>query len=231
MSFQDVKKYWHWVWHSDSIWSWLVALVIIFIAVKFIFFPTLSLIFGNELPLAGVESSSMDHYSLKSCIRYDLNLNCIEQSSDYEICGKKFDKKTSLNFDKYWSTCGSWYEEKNITKEQFSKFQLKDGFRKGDVIIVWGRFTPKIGDIIVFKPNSDSIAPRPIIHRIVKINEDGTYQTKGDHNEKQLTKDNNSYKTDETHITKEQIIGKAVVKIPLLGYPKIWFTNFINVFR
>ena len=62
MSFQDVKKYWHWVWHSDSIWSWLVALVIIFVAVKFIFFPTLSLIFGNELPLAGVESSSMDHH-------------------------------------------------------------------------------------------------------------------------------------------------------------------------
>ena len=118
-----------------------------------------------------------------------------------------------------------------ISKQQFSKFTLKNGFSKGDVIIVWGRFTPKIGDIIIFKPSQDSTAPRPIIHRIIKINEDGTYQTKGDHNGQQLTASNNIYKTDETNIQQSQIIGKAIIKIPLLGYPKIWVTNFINAFK
>ena len=107
---------------------------------------------------------------------------------------------------------------------------MKNGFKKGDIIIVWGRFTPKLGDIIIFKPGASSIAPRPIIHRIIDINEDGTFQTKGDHNKEQLTTSNNFYKTDETTITKEQIIGKAVIKIPYLGWIKIWFTDLINVF-
>ena len=220
----NIKKSWHWIWHSDSWLSWVVALIIIYIAVKFIFFPTLSLLFGSSLPLAGVESSSMDHQIvLDDYRRLTLCENIYSQQEKKEA--------GNINFNKYWDTCGNGYEDKNISKEQFSNFPLSNGFRKGDVIIVWGRFTPKIGDIIIFKPNSDSTAPRPIIHRIVKINEDGTFQTKGDHNGKQLTKDNNIYNTDETHITQDQVIGKAIIKIPYLGWPKIWATELINAFR
>ena len=221
---QNIKKSWHWVWHSDSWLSWVVALVIIYVAVKFIFFPGLSLLFGSSLPLAGVESSSMDHRII------------LDESGRLSLCNNVYSKDEkkqigSVGLNEYWDICGDWYEEEGIPKEQFSKFALSNGFRKGDVIIVWGRFTPKVGDIIIFKPNSDSIAPRPIIHRIVKINEDGTFQTKGDHNGKQLTKENNIYNTDETHISEEQIIGKAIIKIPYLGWPKIWLTELINAFR
>ena len=60
-TWERVKKGWDWVWNSDSWLSWVVALVIIFVFVKFVFFPILSLMFGTSLPLAGVESSSMDH--------------------------------------------------------------------------------------------------------------------------------------------------------------------------
>ncbi len=35
----------------------------------------------------------------------------------------------------------------------------------------------------------------------------------------------------ETHITQEQIVGKAVIKIPLLGWPKIWATELMKAFR
>ena len=213
-----IKKSWNWVWHSDSIWSWIVALAIIYIAIKFIFFPGLSLLFGTSLPLAGVESSSMDH----QIARDDHNI--------LNLCGKIKDEN-SIDFNQYWETCGNWYEERDITKEQFSEFPLKDGFKKGDIIVVWGRFKPKIGDIIIFKVNPGSTAPRPIIHRIVSIDEQGTIQTKGDHNAKQLTSSNNIYKTDETRISQNQIIGKAVVKIPLFGWPKIWATELINAFR
>lgn len=213
-----IKKSWNWIWHSDSIWSWIIALAIIYIAIKFIFFPGLSLLFGTSLPLAGVESSSMDH----QIARDDNNI--------LNLCGKIKDEN-SIDFNQYWKTCGNWYEERDITKEQFSKFPLKDGFKKGDIIVVWGRFKPKIGDIIVFKVNPGSTAPRPIIHRIVNIDEQGTIQTKGDHNAKQLTSSNNIYKTDETKISQDQIIGKAVIKIPLFGWPKIWATELINAFR
>jgi len=217
-----IKKTWDWIWHSDSIWSWIVALIIVYAFIKLIFFPGLSLITGSSLPFAGVESSSMDHQIVKD---------------DYGIlglCDRFYNEETKErtdSFDKYWEICGSWYEQRNITKEQFSKFALKDGFKKGDIIFSWGRFEPKIGDIIIFKQNPESNAPRPIIHRIISIDEQGIIQTKGDHNAKQLTVSNNIYKTDETHITKDKIIGKAILRIPLLGWPKIWLTELINAFR
>ena len=213
------KKFWKWTWESDSIWSWVIALVLIFVFVKIIFFGSLSLIMGTSLPLAGVESSSMDHQITKD---------------DYGIlglCGQRYSKETKkyIDFNDYWEICGDWYEEKSITKDIFSQFSLQNGFRKGDIIVIWGRFEPRIGDIIVFKPNSESKAPRPIIHRIVSINNE-IIQTKGDHNQKQLTMENNIYKTDETSIKQEQIIGKAILKIPYLGWVKIIFSEMIGKF-
>lgn len=213
---ESVKKGWHWIWNSDSILSWFVALFIIFIFVKFIFFPVLSFVMGTQLPLAGVESSSMDHH---------ITLDSINRLS---LCGKSFAEKESINFDKYWDICGGWYEDREISKEEFSSFPLKNGFRKGDIIIVWGRFTPKVGDIVIFTPNIESNAPRPIIHRIVNI-ENGIIQTKGDHNSDQLTlNQNNIYSTDETNIKEEQLIGKAIFKIPYLGWIKIGTIELIN---
>ena len=221
---EEIKKSWDWIWHSDSILSWIVALALIYILIKFIFFPTISLALGTSLPLAGVESSSMDHQITE------------DDNHRLSLCEKLYSNQEKkdlghFNFNKYWEVCGTWYENQNLTKETFSEFPLKNGFKKGDVIIVYGRFTPELGDIIIFKPNPQSTAPRPIIHRIIKINEDGSYQTKGDHNAKQLISSNNIYKTDETNIQEEQIIGKAVIKIPLLGWPKIWLTELLSKFR
>lgn len=225
-----IKSGWNWIWKSNSILSWIVALVIIFLFIKFIFFPGLSLIFGNSLPLAGVESSSMDHSSLKYCVEYNINGRCTDYSTRYEICGNEVNQGKYFNFDDYWNTCGSWYEKRDISKEEFSEFPMKNGFSKGDIIIVWGRFTPKVGDIIIFQANSDSYAPRPIIHRIVKI-ENSIISTKGDHNQDQLSKINNIYNTDETSINKNQVIGKAVFKIPYLGYVKLWAVDIWNFIR
>ena len=87
----------------------------------------------------------------------------------------------------------------------------------------------KDGDVIIFKPNVESIAPRPIIHRIIKI-EDGRIETKGDHNANQLVGSNNFYYTDETNIKESQIVGKAIFKIPFLGWPKIWLIELLKLF-
>lgn len=211
-TWRKIKKAWNWVWNSDSLLSWIVALALIFVFVKFIFFPSLSLIMGTTLPLAGVESSSMDH-----------------QIVGNSLCGNSYskDEKSYVNFDRYWEECGEWYEDKGISKEAFSEFSLKNGFRKGDIIVVWGRFNPKLGDVIIFRANKESTAPRPIIHRIVNI-ENEIMETKGDHNAGQLTSPNNIYGTDETNITNDQIVGKALFKVPYLGWPKIWLVEFLK---
>jgi len=216
----NIKKSWNWIWNSDSIWSWLVALIIIFIFVKYIFFPVLGLIMGTSLPLAGVESSSMDHQIAKD----DFGI--------LNLCGMLYteDNKEHMDFEEYWEHCGQWYEENDIDRGRFLDFPMKNGFRKGDIIITWGRFVPEIGDIVIFRPNIESAAPRPIIHRIVAIDEDGVIETKGDHNKEQLTLTNNIYHTDETSITEEQLIGKAIFKIPYLGWIKIWLMDLLKLF-
>lgn len=206
---QNLKEFWHWLWNSESIWSYIVFLIILFVLVKFIFLPGLGLAFHSALPMAIVESSSMEHYSLQLT------------QSNYEICGTLFSAQKFFNKEQYWNTCGNWYEQNtNITQQEFQDFSLSNGFRKGDIMIIWGWKQPKIGDVIVF----NSERPNPIIHRIIKQNSDGSFQTKGDHNPAQI-KDS---LTDETNVQQNQIIGTAVLRIPYLGWIKLFFVELLQ---
>ncbi|MFH0869257.1 MAG: hypothetical protein V1839_03455 [archaeon] len=115
-----------------------------------------------------------------------------------------------LQFDEWWTENGQWYLNHNITKPQFEGFYKPDGFVKGDAFVVHGvNSKAKIGDVLVYT------APGwtdPIIHRVVTINKDGTYQTKGDANTEQFSF--------EKSVTDAQIQGKAVAWAPYLGWPK-----------
>jgi len=222
---RELSLFWNWLWKSESIWSYIVFLILIFIIVKFVFLPGLSLAFGmgpNGLPLAIVESSSMEHYALSYCISYDQRtFECLQKSSDYEICGKEFNNFQSFNLDEYWQICGNWYEDNfNITKEQFSEFELKRGFRKGDLMVIMKRKI-NIGDVIVFNAGKAT----PLIHRVVSLE---PLQTKGDHNSEQLTSANNIYNLDETEINENQVIGTAVLRIPYLGWVKLFFVELLR---
>ncbi|MBW3022533.1 S26 family signal peptidase [Candidatus Woesearchaeota archaeon] len=57
-----LSKFWRFL-NEDTWQSWLVSLVLIVLIIKFIFFPTLSVITGTSLPLVVVESCSMYHES------------------------------------------------------------------------------------------------------------------------------------------------------------------------
>jgi signal peptidase I len=177
-----------------------------FIFIKFIFLPLLALIFGTSLPLAIVESSSMDHSAVKNSI------------NQYELCGNYFSSGKSFKFEEYWNTCGKWYEDNtNITKTQFSDFRFKNGFKKGDIMIIFGKKNLKRGDVVVFNAGRN----HPVIHRVINLN---PIQTKGDHNSGQITPANDPYYgTDETNITPSQIIGVAVFRVPYLGWIKLFF--------
>ncbi|GAJ12836.1 unnamed protein product [marine sediment metagenome] len=112
------------------------------------------------------------------------------------------------NFDDWWFKNSAWYEQRNIAKEDFIQYPLKNGLNKGDIIVVWGRGEYKKGDIIIFSAPTQY----PLIHRIIS---DNKISTKGDHNPSQLSI--------EDKISEDKIIGKAVARIPLLGWLKLIF--------
>lgn len=202
---QTLKKVWHFIWVEDSIWSWLVNIVLAFVLIKFIVYPGLGLALGTQFPIVAVVSSSMEH--------------------------------RGQGFDAWWESNQAWYEAHGITKEQFSKYPMKNGFNKGDIIVLKG-LKPgdiEVGDIMVFKSSRLYPKPDPIIHRIVDIDKDAKgnnlYQTKGDNNRDSIDNMCDSPTTciDEYDISQDQVLGFSVVRIPLLGYIKIWFAELIQL--
>ncbi len=91
-------------------------------------------------------------------------------------------------------------------------------FYKGDLLVVLGDNSIKEGDVIIYDVSS---ATYPIIHRVIGVNSDGTFETKGDANPAQISFEHS--------VTQQQIHGKAVFKIPLLGWVKIIFMQALGM--
>jgi len=194
---QGFKKFWFLLWKDNSLKGWIFSLLFLFIFIKFIFLPGLSLATGTSLPLAIVESCSMYHQ------------------------GNFFS-----NFNSWFNRHESKYEALNLTKDEFEKFSFKRGFSKGDILFII-KANPeklKIGDIILF---NSGIKGTPVIHRIINIQEkDGekVFTTIGDNNNQMLTPGNNLAEVDEREITSDQLVGKAVLRItPWFGWAKLIF--------
>ncbi len=54
-------RIWDFLWNSNSIWSWIADMVLLYVFVKIVFFPVAGLIAGTSLPSVIVESESMVH--------------------------------------------------------------------------------------------------------------------------------------------------------------------------
>ena len=191
------KKFWFLLWEDNSIKGWLFSLIILFIFIKFIFFPFLNFTTGTTLPLAIVESCSMYHQ------------------------GNFFS-----NFDDWFGRHTTKYSGINISKTDFQNFIFRNGFTKGDILFIV-KADPeklKIGDIIAFNAGTGGT---PVIHRIVKITEENgqkIFSTMGDNNAKMLIPSNNLGGVDETQITSQQLVGKAVFRVvPWFGWVKLIF--------
>lgn len=121
-----------------------------------------------------------------------------------------------------WWENNKWYAEQGISQEEFRSFPFHNGFNKGDIMVLKG-VEPKAikaGDVVVYESSRHA---NPIIHRVVKITEDnGKYffVTKGDHNNA----------PDRDLVSEEQIrrTGKAIVRLPLLGWIKIGFVELLG---
>ena len=104
-----------------------------------------------------------------------------------------------------------WMIDKGYTLEEMEDFPFSKGLNIGDIVFVKDTRSPEeitVGDVIVFyNPRGYSI-----IHRVVFEGND-TFTTKGDANLK-----SDYYEFD---IPFEYVKGKAIFKIPLLGYPRV----------
>jgi len=194
MTFKEtLKKIWDFLWHSNSIWSLIVDVLLIFLIVKFLLLPGVGWILGTSLPLVIVESGSMTHEG---------------------------------DFNQWWQLHGDWYEQRNISKDIVYSWNFNDGMEKGDIILVQGNKNRdyKIGDVIIFKVPENSV---PIIHRVVGIHQEQLsigeytfYETKGDHNDGQ-----HPY---ETRIPPQYVLGKSILRIPYLGWIKLFFVELFK---
>jgi signal peptidase I len=203
---EHLKKTWNFFWNDDSVWSWLANIIVAFLVIRFIVYPVLGLLLGTSFPIVAVISESMEHGTHNDI-----------------ICGSKY-VEFPESFDNYWTVCGQWYKSNGITKEEFKKFPFKNGFRKGDVIILWRAHKDniKLGDVLIFQGSK----PQPLIHRVVKVweeNEQFFYQTKGDHNS-----DSISGNLGEKKISEDRVYGKGIIRVPYLGWMKILFVDAVK---
>ncbi len=157
------KKVWFILWKDDSLKGWIFSIIFLFIFIKFIFFPILSLVTGTFLPLAIVESCSMYHEG-----------NIL---SDY---------------NNWWQEHETKYLKYDIEKEEFKNFIFEKGFNKGDILFII-KASPeklKIGDVIIFSAGQKNPVIHRIIQIEYQ---DGKYifSTIGDNNNGQLSFEKN----------------------------------------
>ncbi|MBI2546870.1 MAG: hypothetical protein HYW23_00285 [Candidatus Aenigmarchaeota archaeon] len=177
--------------------KWWGNILLGFLAAVIFYYVILAGVLSSSTPVVAVVSSSMEHTN--------------PEVTYYQWLGK------NLGYNR--SYIESWPDS--------------NGFNVGDMPIVEGGkpFTGlfslagpsenqkyEVGDVIVYSVNGVSA---PIIHRIIKINDDGTYQTKGDNNLGQL-----SY---EQSVKPEQIKGKVIFIIPKIGYFKVILNRLSGV--
>lgn len=192
-----LRRMWFFIWEDNSIWSWIINIILAFVIIKFLVYPGLGLILGTTHPIVAVVSSSMEH--------------------------------PEANFDDWWiRTCPDGkqkeiYSKSGISKSMFLGFDYRNGFSKGDIMLLRSAENAEVGDIIVFQTTK---RPEPIIHRVIEAKGspgDMTYKTKGD---------NNCGSADfEQNIQKDTIIGKTLFKVPLLGWIKIGFVKILELVR
>lgn len=126
-----------------------------------------------------------------------------------------------LSFDTWWEQNAEFYITRGIGKEGFKEFSFHNGFNKGDIIILVGATPQKInkGTVLVYSTHRYKY---PIIHRVTKKTESEggyTFETKGDNNPT----------TDPEPVSDKQILGRAMFRIPFLGWIKILFTEITGI--
>jgi signal peptidase I len=105
------------------------------------------------------------------------------------------------------------YSQNNISIENTFSWPFQNGFSKGDIIFVVAAKNLKVGDVIIFNGG----ARHPLIHRLISIDGE-VYATKGDN-----YKTNSAQLLAEKAISEDQLVGKALFRVPAIGWIKLIF--------
>jgi len=138
--------------------GWIISLIFLFIIIKGIFFPLLSLATGTQLPLVIVESCSMYH-----------------------------EDNLLSNFDDWFSRNDLKYFTYGVNKKMFEDFSFKKGFNKGDILFITSAKPEKlkVGDVIIFNANYRNPVIHRLIN-IKKNGDEYIFSTLGDNNNGQI---------------------------------------------
>jgi signal peptidase I len=232
-----VRRAWQYI-QSDGIIPFLLQMLIAFALIKYLFFPVLGMLFGTPLPIVAVLSGSMEH----------------GETGGF-VCGMRApDDYTKSD---YWEVCGAWYEARGITQDDFNKYPFRKGFNKGDLMVIVGadRGATDVGDVIVYESRerypiihrviaetNDSFATKgdyngeQIIRYVVV---DARGQASVCHNNGVPSSCANGEPVtaqapgavrilDETNVPKGEVLGRAVARVPYLGWIKIGVTNVLS---
>eukprot|EP00490_Sorites_sp_Unknown_P025493 CAMPEP_0114659548 /NCGR_PEP_ID=MMETSP0191-20121206/18046_1 /TAXON_ID=126664 /ORGANISM="Sorites sp." /LENGTH=164 /DNA_ID=CAMNT_0001885057 /DNA_START=90 /DNA_END=581 /DNA_ORIENTATION=+ len=92
---------------------------------------------------------------------------------------------------------------------------------RGDILALWMPDDFDVGDIVVFSIKERDI---PIIHRVIQTHKDENGEikilTKGDNN--QVDDAYGIYARGQMWLTKDEIMGKAILYVPQAGFLTIW---------
>ncbi|MBI3190805.1 S26 family signal peptidase [archaeon] len=122
-----------------------------------------------------------------------------------------------LGFDNWWTSNNGFYENLGITKENFMLFPYKNGLSKYDLMVVV-KGEPKAGDVVIYQGFG-----KTIIHRVVSVTDTG-YVTKGDNSRTNKVADNYG-----NPIPKSAFIGKTVVALPVIGFPRTLLFDIFGI--
>jgi len=130
------------------------------------------------------------------------------------VVSESMEHDASMQTDHY-----NWLQtHMNYNQSYVDSWPISGGFVRGDMPIVQKLDKYSVGDVIVYSLPNQNV---PIIHRIIKVNEDGSYMTKGDNNPALLPF--------ETSVKWQQIHGRVIFIIPKLGYFKVILSDILGL--
>jgi len=174
------KRFWNFLWFEESLLSYASFIIVSFLLLKLVLFPSALFLLGWK-DVVAVLSTSMVHYSEQGFV--------------------------------------SWYYANGFNASQVNSWPFQQGLNVGDAVIVVPTSLEelRVGDVIVF---TNPITGEEIIHRLIdKTN--STFTTHGDANQGLLSF--------EVNVPHEYLVGKAVARIPLMGYPRVLMKKILGV--
>ncbi|MBU1204016.1 MAG: signal peptidase I [Nanoarchaeota archaeon] len=130
-------KMWHFIWHGDSIWSWIVDVILAVLIVKLLIYPGLGLVLGTDRPVVAVVSNSMEH------------------NEDFE---KWYDTRGRWYDDRFAKEeMDEWPLKNGFNKGDIVFLRRASNIEKGEIIVFWGTSsTPIIHRVVdIYERNGE----------------------------------------------------------------------------